>query len=229
MKKRFDILTIFPNVCTPYTSESILGRAQKNKLIEIKAHDLREYSKDKHRKVDDKPFGGGPGMVMQVEPFDRALKKIKTKSKKAKTRVIVTSASGKRFTQKDAKRLAKYDQLIFLAGRYEGIDHRVEEHLADEALSIGDFVLTGGELPALVMIDSIARMVPGVLGKAESLEMESHTTEGLLEYPQYTRPEKYKFIKKMENGKWKVGKVPDVLLSGDHKKIEEWRSDQTQK
>jgi len=226
MKKRFDILTIFPNVCTPYTSESILGRAQKNKLIEVKSHDLREYSKDKHRKVDDKPFGGGPGMVMQIEPFDRALKKIKTKSKKAKTRVIVTSASGKRFSQKDAKRLAKYDQLIFLAGRYEGIDHRVEQHLADEALSIGDFVLTGGELPALVMIDSIARMVPGVLGKAESLEMESHTTEGVLEYPQYTRPETYELKKGLRKKKLTV---PEVLLSGDHKKIEAWRSEQTKK
>ena len=224
MKKRFDILTIFPGVCTPYTDESILGRAQKNKLIQIKAHDLRTYSKDKHRKVDDKPFGGGPGMVMQVEPFDRALKKVRTKSKRAKIRVIITSASGKRFTQKDAKRLANYDQLIFLAGRYEGIDHRVEKHLADEALSIGDFVLTGGELPSLVMIDAIARMIPGILGKAESLDMESHTTEGMLEHPQYTRPEVYEMNIK---GKKRKLNVPDVLLSGDHKKIEAWREEQS--
>ena len=229
MKPRYDIVTIFPGMCEPYLNESILGRAQKKKLIDIKTHDLRAYSKDKHNKVDDKPFGGGPGMVMQVEPFDRALKKIKSRSKKKKTRVVVTSASGKRFTQKDAKRLAKYDQVIFLCGRYEGIDHRVEKNLADEALSIGDYVLTGGELPALVMIDAIARMVPGVLGSAESLEAESHTTEGLLEYPQYTRPEEYRFAQKMENGKWKMGQVPKVLTSGDHKKIKKWREEQSKK
>lgn len=226
MKKRFDIVTIFPDMCSTYTDESILGRAQKKKLIDIQSHDLREYSKDKHRKVDDKPFGGGPGMVMQVEPFDRALKKIRTRSKKAKVRIILTSASGKRFTQTDAKRLAKYDQLIFLCGRYEGVDHRVEEHLADESLSIGDFVLTGGELPALVMTDAIARMVPGVLGSAASLEMESHSEEGVLEYPQYTRPEVYEVRKGLRKKKLKV---PEVLLSGDHKKIEAWRQEQSTK
>jgi tRNA (guanine37-N1)-methyltransferase len=222
---RFDIITIFPNVCEPYVSESILGRAQEKKLIEIKIHNLREHTLDKHGKVDDRPFGGGPGMVMQVEPFDRALKKIR--SKKLKTRVIVTSASGKTFTQKDAKRLAKYDQVIFLAGHYEGIDYRVEQHLADESLSIGDYVLTGGELPALVMIDAIARMVPGVLGKSESLAMESHTIEGLLEHPHYTRPDEYKFVQKNKNGSWKIAKVPAVLLSGHHKKIAYWQQKQT--
>jgi tRNA (guanine37-N1)-methyltransferase len=212
MKKQVDIITIFPEVCSPYLEASILGRAQKKKLLGLRVHNLRDFSKDKHHNVDDTPYGGGPGMVMQIEPFDRALKKIKKKRKKEKTRVILTSASGKRFTQKDAKRLAKYDQVIFLCGRYEGVDARVEKHLADESLSIGDYVLTGGELPALVMSDAIARMVPGVLGKAESLETESHTVEGVLEYPQYTKPEKY--------GRWKV---PEVLLSGDHKKIKEWR------
>lgn len=208
--KRFDILTLFPEVCLPYMQASILGRAQKQKLIALKAHQLRDFSSDKkHGRVDDSPYGGGPGMVMAVEPFDRAIKKIK-KGKKA--RVILTSAAGKRFTQGDAKRLTKYDQLIFLCGRYEGVDARVEEHLADEALSIGDYVLTGGELPALVMIDAIARLLPGVLGKAASLEQESHTQKGLLEYPQYTKPEVYK--------KWRV---PKVLISGDHKKIAQWR------
>ena len=227
MKKRFDIVTIFPDVCTPYAGESILGLAQKKKLIEVQAHDLRKYSADKkHTRVDDKPFGGGPGMVMQVEPFDRAIRKIRTRSKKAKTRVIVTSASGKRFTQQDVVRLAKYDQLIFLCGRYEGIDHRVEKHFADESLSIGDYVLTGGELPALVMIDAIARLVPGVLGKAESLKMESHTIEGTLEYPQYTRPEIYELKKGLRKKKLRV---PDVLLSGDHKKIGVWRQEQSKK
>lgn len=209
--KRFDILTLFPETCSPYVEASILGRAQKNKLIKITTHQLRYFSQARHQKVDDSPYGGGPGMVMAVEPFDLAIKKIK---KGKKTRVILTSASGKRFTQADAKRLAKYDQLIFLCGRYEGVDARVEQYLADEALSIGDFVLTGGELPALIMTDAITRMIPGVLGKEASLNQESHTEEGVLEYPQYTKPEVYK--------KWKV---PPVLLSGDHAKIATWRAE----
>ncbi len=213
--KRYDLITLFPEVSAAYAESSILGRAQKNKLIKIAAHQLRAFSKARHQKVDASPYGGGPGMVMQVEPFDLAIKKIK-KGKKA--RVILTSASGKRFTQADAKRLAKYDQLIFLCGRYEGVDARVEEHLADEALSIGDYVLTGGELPALVMIDAVARMIPGVLGKEASLDQESHTEEGVLEYPQYTKPEVYK--------KWRV---PPVLLSGDHGQIAKWRLDESKK
>lgn len=212
---KFDILTIFPNMIDSYTRESILGRAQKAKLIEVKSHDLRVFSKNKHHKVDDTPYGGGPGMVMAVEPFDLALKKIK-KGKKA--RVILTAANGKPFTQADARRLAKYEQVIFLCGRYEGIDQRVEDHLVDETFSIGNYVLTGGELPALVMTDAIARNIPGVLGAEASLDKESHTEEGYLEYPQYTKPEKYK--------KWSV---PEVLLSGDHKKIEVWREEQSKK
>lgn len=220
MTKRFDIVTIFPEMCEPYLKGSILGRAAKKKLIDLRVHDLRSYSKNKHHNVDDTPYGGGPGMVMQVEPFDRALKKVRTRRKKV--RVIMTSASGKKFTQKDAKRLAKYDQVIFLCGRYEGIDARVEKHLADESLSIGDYVLTGGELPALVMTDAIARMVPGVLGKAESLEVESHTVEGLLEYPQYTKPEVYEL---KVNGKKLKARVPEVLLSGNHADIEKWRKE----
>lgn len=212
--RRFDVLTIFPETIAPYAEASILGRAQKAKLIKVAAHDLRAWSADKHRKVDDTPYGGGPGMVMKVEPIDRAVKSLKGGKglKGKKSRVIVTSASGKPFTQKDAKRLAKYDQLIFVCGRYEGIDARVEAHVADEAFAIGPYVLTGGELPALVMLDAIARHVPGVLGKKESLAEESHGEEGLLEYPQYTKPETYK--------KWAV---PEVLLSGDHGKVEAWR------
>lgn len=225
--KRFDIITLLPEACDAYTTSSILGRADRTGVIQIRAHQLRDFSSDKkHQTVDDKPFGGGPGMVMQIEPFDRAIRNVKTRSKKAKVRVVMTSASGKRFTQKDARRLATYDQVIFLCGRYEGIDARVETHLADESLSIGDYVLTGGELPALVMTDAIARMIPGVLGKAESLEMESHTSEGVLEYPQYTRPEIYSL--KVGLRKKKLA-VPDVLLSGDHKKIEAWRSEQSAK
>ncbi len=213
-KVQFDIITIFPEMINSYANESILGRAQKKNFIEISAHNLRDHTTDKHHSVDDTPYGGGPGMLMKVEPINIAVKKVKKRLKK--TRVIMTAASGSMFTQKDAKRLAQYDQLIFICGRYEGIDHRVEEHVADETLSIGEYVLTGGELPALIMTDAIARMVPGVLGSKESLDAESHTDEGVLEYPQYTKPETYK--------KWSV---PEVLLSGDHKKIEQWRKDQS--
>lgn len=222
--KYFDIITIFPGMIDSYANESILGRAQKAKKISINAHDLRSYTKDKHGKVDDKPYGGGPGMVMTIQPFDSAVRKVRKRTKK--TRVIMTAASGKRFTQNDAKRLAKYDQLIFLCGRYEGIDARVEKHVADEVLSIGDFVLTGGELPALVMTDAIARNVEGVLGDPESLAEESHTEEGMLEYPQYTKPEAYKFRKGLRS---KTLDVPKILLSGHHKKIEEWRKKQSEK
>jgi len=213
-KKQFEIVTIFPETVAPYIGASILGRAQKDELIQIQAHDLRDWTQDRHRTVDDTPYGGGAGMVMKVEPFDKAVEALR---EKGKTRVIVTSASGKTFTQEDAKRLAEYDQLIFLCGRYEGVDHRVQEHIADEALSIGNYVLTGGELPALVMTDAIARLVPGVI-EAESLEQESHDQEGYLEYPQYTKPSTYK--------DWEV---PEVLLSGDHKKIHDWRTEQSKR
>lgn len=202
--KRFSIITLLPEVVTAYASGSILGRAAQKKLLHVDTLQLRDFATDKHKHVDDKPFGGGPGMVLMVEPIDRAVTKAKGKSKK--TRVILTSAQAPAFTQEDARRLAKYDQLIFICGRYEGVDERVAEHIADETFSIGPYVLTGGELPALVMTDAIARHIPGVLGKGESLE-EIHGS-----FKQYTRPEKYK--------KWGV---PPVLLSGDHKKIEDWR------
>lgn len=246
--KKFDIITLFPEVIEPYVSASILGRAQKKKLISIKAHDLRSFSKDKHRKVDDTPYGGGAGMVMTVQPIDSAVRKIdksklksnsKLKSKsKFKTRIIITSASGQTFTQKDAIRLSKYDQVIFICGRYEGIDHRVEMEIADEALSIGNYVLTGGELPAMVMVDAISRNVPGVLGSAESLKEESHGEDGLLEYPQYTKPEIYDFktktksksnLKSKSKSKIKKLKVPPVLLSGNHAEIKKWREEQSKR
>src|SRR3989338_3056149 len=214
--RQYDIITIFPEAVLPYAEASILGRAQKNGLIGIKAHNLRDWAEDKHRTVDDTPYGGGPGMVMKVEPIEKAVKAIKVK--KGKKLVIMTAASGKPFTQADAVRLAKYTQLIFICGRYEGIDARVEEEVADEVFSIGPYVLTGGELPALVMIDAIARQVPGVLGKKESLAQESHTEEGVLEYPQYTKPEVYK--------KWQG---PEVLLSGHPQLIEGWRKEQQKK
>ena len=214
-----DVLTLFPEVIDAYCDASILGRAQKNGLLKVKAHQLRKWAIDKHGHVDDRPFGGGAGMVMRVEPFYNALEELiprrsshATRSK-PKTRIILTSAKGKLFTQKDAKRLSKYDRLVFLCGRYEGVDERVAKKLADEELSIGPYVMTGGELASLVMIDSISRLRPGVLGQSASLDEESWGDGQTLEYPQFTRPEDFK--------KWKV---PSVLLTGDHAKIAEWRS-----
>lgn len=207
---RFDVLTIFPEMIDAYTHQSILGRANKKGIIQVHAHDVRAFANDKHHTVDDTPYGGGAGMVMKVEPFDRAIQQVLIPSKK--TKVILTAASGKTFTHKDAVRLSACEQLVFLCGRYEGIDARVEEHLVDEVFSIGEFVLTGGELPALVMMDAIARHVPGVLGSSASLKEESHSEEGFLEYPQYTKPEIYRG--------WSV---PEVLLSGNHAHIHAWR------
>jgi len=199
-----------------YFSESIIKRAKERNLLDIRAFDLRQWSTDKHHKVDDHPYGGGPGMVMKVEPFANGLKALKIKSDK-KTRVILLSAKGKKFTHKEAVRLSKYQHLVLLCGRYEGVDERVAEHLADEEISIGDYVLTGGELPAMVIIDAVSRHVPGVLGKKESLEQESHSEEGVTEYPQYTRPEIFSPRKKT------LWKVPKILMGGDHQKIAEWR------
>ncbi len=221
MKKSLcvDILSIFPEMFSGYFDASILGRAQKARLLEVKMHQLREWTTDKHHKVDDVPFGGGPGMVMKVEPFHRALMSLKLRKKDGsktaaakKTWVILTSAKGKLFTQADAQRLASYDRLVFLCGRYEGVDERVAEHLIDEELSIGPYVLTGGELPALVMTDAITRLRSGVLGAEASLEAESWNDGVTREYAQYTRPEKYL--------DWKV---PSILLGGHHGEIAKWR------
>lgn len=229
--KKFHIVTIFPDVIAPYVEASILGRAQVKKLAKITAHDLREYSDNKHRKVDDSPYGGGAGMVMTVQPFDAAVKAIRRdgplgRLRKKNVRVILTAASGKRFTQADAKRLSQYDELVFLCGRYEGVDYRVEQELADESLSIGDYVLTGGELPALVMTDAVVRLIPGVLGNVETLSEESHDEAGFLEYPQYTKPEVYVM---KEGRKSKKLSVPGVLLSGNHELIKKWRAEQARK
>ena len=216
---RFDVLTIFPPMFEGYFTESIIKRARERGLLDIRIHDLRSWAADKHRKVDDKPYGGGPGMVMKVEPFYRALKELKGKrGKDVKTQVILLSAKGKRLTHKDAVRLAKYKRLVLLCGRYEGVDERVAENLADEEISIGDYVLTGGELPAMVVIDAVSRHVPGVLGASASLAEESHAEEGLTEYPQYTRPEIFAPKKGVA---WKV---PKVLLSGDHAVVAAWRA-----
>jgi len=209
---KFDIITIFPGIFDSYFSESILKRAQKSNLIEIKAHDLRQWTTDNHKSVDDSPYGGGAGMVMMVEPIFKAVQELKAQNPGSKERVILFSAKGKQFTQKDARRLARYDRIIMICGRYEGVDERVARYIADEELSVGNFVLTGGEIPAMILVDTVARLLPGVLGKEESLREESFGEAGWVEYPQYTRPEDF-------NG-WKV---PEVLLSGDHKKIKQWR------
>ncbi len=208
---KFDLITIFPKIFDSYFDESILARAQKKNLIKIKTHDLRQWTTDKHKSVDDSPYGGGPGMIFKVEPIYKAIKKLAPRKNK-KTRIILFSAKGKQFTQADARRLAKYDQLILICGHYEGVDERVAEHIADEELSVGNFVLTGGEIPAMIVIDAVSRLLPGVLGKKESLKQESFSEDGYLEYPQYTRPEKFRG--------WKV---PEVLLGGNHKEIEKWR------
>jgi len=222
---RADILTLFPEMFPGYLDASILGRARAKKLLDVRVHQLRDWTHDKRKTVDDKPFGGGPGMVMKVEPFHEALVSLRLRDKKggktaaAKTaRVILTSAKGKMFSQADAKRLAKYDRLVFLCGRYEGVDERVAQKLADEEFSIGKYVLTGGELPALVMLDTAARLRPGVLGQEASLDEESWSDGETSEYPQYTRPEDYRG--------WKV---PPVLLSGDHAKIADWRRGRSEK
>lgn len=205
---RFDIITIFPKILDSYFGESLLKKAQDKGLIEIKTHNLRDFTDDKHRKVDDSPYGGGPGMVLKAEPITKAVGKIRGKNKKS--RVILFSLRGKKFDQKEAHRLAKYDQLIFICGRYEGVDERVAQYVADEEISLGDFVLSGGELPAAIVIEAVSRLVPGMLGKMESLEEKKGS------YPVYTKPETAKIAGKNR-------KVPQVLLSGDHKKIDEWR------
>jgi tRNA (guanine37-N1)-methyltransferase len=221
--KEFHLISIFPNMLDSYFGESILGRAQKSKKIKIVMHDLRDWATDKHKTTDDVPFGGGAGMVMKIEPIFKALTSLKALKGKKTSRTILLSASGAPFTQQKAKELAKYKKLVFICGRYEGVDHRVSEHLVDESLSIGPYVLTGGELAAAVIVDSVARLEKGVLGNQNSLSEESHnditeaTQETCLEYPQYTRPAKFSPKRGIS---WDV---PEVLLSGNHALIKKWR------
>jgi len=205
---KIDILTLFPEMFKGPLDESIIKRAQKKNLVEIKVHNLRKWADDKRGTVDDRPFGGGAGMILMIKPIDKALKEIKTKE----TKVILLGPRGEVFNQKKAEKLAKNKHLIFICGHYEDIDERVKEHLIDEEISIGDFILTGGELPVMMVVDTIIRLIPGVLEKSEATKEESFGHSGLLEYPQYTRPDEFKG--------WKV---PEVLLSGDHQKIEAWR------
>ena len=210
-KIRFDFLTVFPKILDSYWRESLWKRAVNRGIVEINFHNLRDYSLEKHRKVDDRPFGGGPGMVLQIEPIYRVVKKINSRRK---SRIILLSARGKKFRQKDALRLSKYDQIIFLCGRYEGVDERVAIHIADEEISIGDYVLSGGELPAMVIAEAVARHRNGFLGKMESLEEVNGS------FPTYTRPPVFYPDK---NNRKKIWRVPKVLLGGNHKEIEAWR------
>ena len=211
---RIDILTLFPEMVDNILSESIIGRARANNKIEINCINIRDFSKDKHRRVDDYPYGGGMGMVMQPQPIYDAYKSI-VDSCETKPTVIYMSPQGKVFNQEIAKELAGYEHIILLCGHYEGVDERIIEEIVDFELSIGDYVLTGGELPAAVVADCVARLVPGVLSNDMSFIDESHYNN-LLEYPQYTRPPEF------------MGrKVPEVLLSGHHKNIEAWRKEQS--
>lgn len=219
---KIDILTLFPEMFKGPFDESIVKRAQEKSLVEIKIHNLRKWAKDKHKTVDNRPFGGGVGMIMRVDVIDRAISNLKSQiSNFKKTRTILLDPAGKPFNQKKAFELSKLDHLIFICGHYEGVDERIREHLVDEEISIGDYVLTGGELPAMVVIDTIVRLIPGVLEKQEATKNESfsdyddmiHRSQGiLLEFPQYTRPANFKG--------WQV---PEILLSGNHKKIAAWR------
>jgi tRNA (guanine37-N1)-methyltransferase len=218
---RFDILTIFPEIFDSYFNTSILKRAQKKKLIQIHAHNLRKWTSDRHQVTDDCPYGGGMGMIFKVGPIFKAVNNLKKKKIK-KCRVILFSAKGKKLTQKKAKLLSKYDQIILICPRYEGVDERVAKYIADEEICIGEYILTGGELPAMILVDAVSRFVPGVI-KKESLLEESFNArfDGKGEYPQYTRPEV--FYPNVRNKKisWRV---PKILLSGHHKKINEWKS-----
>lgn len=211
---RIDILTLFPEMCKIVMGESIIGRAINKGIIEVYCHQIRDYTYDKHNRVDDSPYGGGKGMLLLAEPLADCFENI-CKELGTRPYLIYMSPQGKVLTQKKVKEISQYNNLAILCGHYEGVDERFIEEFVDEQISIGDFVLTGGELPALLMADAVCRMVPGVLSDSECFEDESHY-KGLLEYPQYTRP-----------SVWRGKKVPEVLLSGHHKNIENWRHEQS--
>lgn len=214
---KFDIITIFPEIFNSYLKESLIARAQKKKLIKINIHNLRKWTSDRHKTVDDRPFGGGLGMVMKIEPIYKSVQSLKPKTKNQKAKIVLFTPRGQKFNQKMAYQFSKLDRLILICGRYEGVDERVAKHIADIELSIGDYDLMGGELPAMVVIETTARLIPGVLGKQALLKERIKKGGGFLEYAHYTRPEIF-LPKKGVN--WRA---PKVLLSGHHKKIEEWR------
>ena len=198
-------------------SESIIGRAQSGGLIEVKCHNIRDFTLDKHRKTDDTPYGGGVGMVMSCQPIYDCYESVKKELPSGKTRVIYMSPKGRIFNHSIAKELSEYDNLVFLCGHYEGVDQRVLDEIVDEEISIGDYVVTGGEIPACIVIDAVSRLVDGVLASSECYEGES-VASGILEYPQYTKPRE-----------WRGREVPEILLSGDHKKIDRWRLEEAVK
>ncbi len=213
---RIDVLTLFPEVIQPYVTASILGRAQDAGVVEIHTHQLRDYSQDPHRKVDDRPFGGGPGMVLSCQPVCNAVEAIEAMDHRQALRVLFTP-QGRPFTQATASRFASCERLFLLCGLYVGYDERIVELLHPEEVSLGDFVMTGGEIAALAVIDSVVRLLPGALGNEAATESESFQ-DGRLEYPQYTRPQEFRGLR-----------VPDVLLSGNHAEIEAWRRSQSEK
>lgn len=233
---KIDILTLFPEMFSGPFDESIIRRAQDKGLLEIKIHNLREWADDKHRTVDDRPYGGGVGMVLMIEPIYRALQELKIEnlhpegvSQSEQLKIVLLDPTGTPFNQLKAQQLSKLKHLILITGHYEGVDERVKEHLIDEEISIGDYILTGGELPAMVIVDAVARLIPGVLEKPEAIENESfqpitsnikHLTSNiqLLEHPQYTRPENFRG--------WKVA---EILLSGNHQEIAKWKKEQSLK
>ena len=209
---RFDIITIFPRMFDSIFGESLIRRARDAAILEIHIHDLRNYTLDKHRRVDDYPFGGGTGMILMAEPVALALEAIKLKNSKLYS--ILLSPSGNPFDQKKAWELSRKDGLALVCGRYEGVDQRISEHFVDEELSIGDYVLSGGEIPAMAVLDAVARLIPGVIGDDQATLKESFETN-LLEYPQYTRPKIFR-----------GHEVPDILISGNHAKIQAWQKEQ---
>ena len=214
---KIDILTLFPEICRAPLSESIMKRAQENKIVDLQIHNLREWTTDKHHVVDDAPFGGGQGMVMKPEPIFKAVEDLKMRNAKGETRIVLMSPAGRQLDQKLATELARESHLIIVCGHYEGVDHRVIEHLVDLEISIGDYVLTNGAIAAVVLVDAVVRLIPGVLGDEQSAADDSFSS-GLLETPQYTRPAEFRG--------WKI---PDVLLSGNHAEIAKWRKDQALK
>lgn len=211
----FDIMTLFPDLVSTVLGESVIGRAQKKGAIEINCHNIRDFSKDKHRRVDDTPYGGGKGMLMMAPPIYDCYEYIRVRKNDGESvRTVFMSPSGAIFDQKKAEELSKYDNLIILCGHYEGVDQRVIDEIVDEEISIGNFVLTGGEIPACIVVDAVARLVDGVLSDPECYEKES-ISSGMLEYPQYTRPFEFHGVQ-----------VPEILISGNHAKIDKWRQEQ---
>ena len=213
---QFEVFTLLPEVFPPYLDSSILQRARLRGLIDVRVHNIRDYTHDKHHITDDTPYGGGGGMVMKPDPIFEALESVlgPLQDSPPQVPVILLTPQGRVFTQRVAEELARYERIALLCGRYEGVDERIREHLVSDEISIGDYVLTGGELPALIVIDAVSRLLPGVLGDTDGAQDDSHST-GLLEYPHYTRPPTFRG--------WSV---PEVLLSGDHAKIEKWRREQ---